>query len=288
MFLSDLHIAISRCNISNNQAAINGGGVMVDNFASLTVSGSNFGGNVTTASDSDVEGGGGLYIDGSGGADLSPATVAGCTFANNSSAHDGGGMVAQNGVKLTLTSTRFLQNRGVNRGGGLRLAGDGDNRVDAILAGCTFTGNFSDSGGGIRSNTNGSVSLVACNFLNNEGTSFGGGFYISRSATGDGLSIRNTTVIGNTSAQSGGGQIENIASFRMIGGAIRNNSAANAGGIRVTNSTGTIDTLITGNSATEATGGLEINLSTLTLRATKVFGNIAAQTPNIEGTFTPL
>jgi predicted outer membrane repeat protein len=123
---ADSVVSVINCTISGNTAGGNGGGFAAEGVT-LTMTGSTVSGN---RSGSD---GGGAYIITSGtntvaypGAPVAPGSlIANCTFANNGSATDGGGIDFEGEGDLTIINVTIAFNSSFNGGGIAQTDGDG-------------------------------------------------------------------------------------------------------------------------------------------------------------------
>jgi len=169
--------------------------------------------------------GGGIYSTADG------LTLINCTFRFNSAGEHGGGMWHKsNRSNLSLTNCIFSNNRATSQrghgwGGGVvingakgtmnnctfdgNLANDGggaflSKTAGLILQDCTFIGNRAakNSGGGIRSYTENTYSLLNCRFVGNSARNEGGGVFNSGESN---ATLTNCIFVGNSSRQGGGG-----------------------------------------------------------------------------------
>jgi len=155
---------IVRCSFTENEAVGRGGGII--NFVGSTIQGCDFSkNNVRTLMDPDsghLWGGGGIYNMGAN------STIADCTFDENSSGSDGGGLFSATGSTvercvfrknvaglwggavfaltspISITNTLIVENDAY-RGGGLSGVSNGN---IATLTNCTFSANHSHTDGG--------------------------------------------------------------------------------------------------------------------------------------------
>ena len=128
------HVVLENCVIKNGSAdAYMGGGILVDDNASLTVRNCRFEGNTASY-------GGAIYAN--SGTDT--IIIENCTFANNTATYNegnGGGGVCLYSKSATITNCTFTG----NNGGGAHLARTGDsNNKSYEINFCTFVNN-SDS-----------------------------------------------------------------------------------------------------------------------------------------------
>ena len=100
-------------------------------------------------------------------------TLENCTFKNNTAGEYGGGMRNLGGNPILIDCV-FEENTATNKGGG----GMYNNSSDPTLTNCTFTGNTTyilNGGGGMR-NEGSSPTITNCTFTNNS-SGYGGGMY---------------------------------------------------------------------------------------------------------------
>jgi hypothetical protein len=282
---------ISGSTIENNTAVYAGGGIETSSvFGSLTITKTTISGNQTTATNGPYQGGGGIFILGAGLATPQPVNISSSTIDNNRSAYVGGGLVAQNGIALTISGTTFAGNQSAHDGGGLMSTGTGKNKVDIAITGSTFANNFSNMvGGGIFAEGDGRLSVTTTKVIGNVAPLGGGGISASSTAATNGVILKNLTVSGNSCGDIGGGvEIDSTADFHVIGGSITDNEAgAGGGGIFVLKSGGSIrGALISGNVATIGGGVYQGGPGTVTLQIAMVHGNTAPTGPDVFGGFT--
>jgi hypothetical protein len=290
LYLTRGTFAVTGCTVSDNTAVYYGGGVEANNFASITISRSTVAGNQTTQTNATDQGGGGLFIQGSGAAPLNPAAISGCTISSNSSAHFGGGALVTGGVRLTVTGSRFAGDRAAVAGGGLTAFGAAAKQVATSITGCTFANEKAGSGGGLLFFGDGPVTMTAtkvtgCTAL---GGGAGGGLYVKCYAAADGFVMTGCIVSGNTAILGGGIAISLTPDFHISNSSMTNNWATSDGGgafIRLSGGS-ILGTTITGNAATFGGGVAHSGSETVALQIAKVHGNTAPTDPDVEGTFT--
>jgi predicted outer membrane repeat protein len=279
---------ISGSTIENNTAVNDGGGVDATGFSSLTITKTAISGNQTTAMNAANQGGGGIFVSGSGSA--TPVDISSSTIDNNRSASDGGGLLALGGIALTITGTTFAGNQSVNNGGGIMTTGTVANKVDIAVTGSTFANNFSNgSGGGLYASGDGRISISSSIVTGNVAIHAAGGIFATSTAATNGVMLNDLTVSGNFANGGGGGGvlISSTTDFHVTGGTFSDNNGVEAGGgIAVINSGGSIrGATITGNVSTVG-GGVWQGGGTVTLQVAMVHGNTAPVDPDVHGTFT--
>lgn len=183
---------------------------------------------LTLADGNDVEGGG-ILVDGT-----ASLTVTGCRLTGNSGSY-GGGAIENDGM-LTLTRSTLVGNDSELPAGGGGLLNTGTATVSGCLvsgndgsgvsnfgildmSGCIISGNTSSYAGGIY---NGGTLTIHCSILfgNTATVANGGGIY------NDGaLTLSNSLVAGNTAAHHGGGILNSsLGSLTIDGSAVIHNS----------------------------------------------------------------
>ena len=202
-------------------------------FRDLTIQGGTalFGG-------ANEEQGGGVYFEFAASAELHNVTI-----RNNSSDHDGGGILSL-ADQLIVTNSTFEGNKSVTgEGGGVRLF-SGVSDFDNV----TVSGNHAEFGGGIES-TGGIHTFTNLTVSGNEAQ---GGAGI-RSGNGI-ISIENSTITDNTATVDGGGGIHRVGGAINIGGSIIAGNEA-SGSIEVRGLINSLGHNIIGDDAGDASGG---------------------------------
>ena len=228
-------------------ANVNGTGVYV--AGTLTM----YGGSVTGHTNSDSDGGGGVYVVKEGIFTMYGGSITGNT---NTGSHGGAGVFVKSGGKFTLNggsisgnTSKFNYSAGGVFVGGTFTMGGGDitgntNTYDGYSAGGVFVG------GGTFTMSNGKITK-------NTSAYYGGGVYIdSGTFTMDGGSISV-----NESTEKGGGVQISLGTFTMSNGEITGNKSTNGGGV-YKNFSGELiieGGIISGNNAKETGGGVYAN-----------------------------
>jgi len=131
-------------------------------------------------------------------------TISNSRLSGNLAALAGGGAVAVigSGVFRAVNST-FSNNTAAGFGGALDIF----NGAKTIIEQCTLSGNIADTAGAFYASTY--LRMVDCTVSSNSATDpgfgHGGGMVLSGAFAGGALSIRNSTISGNTSTLDGGG-----------------------------------------------------------------------------------
>ncbi|MBQ7048429.1 MAG: hypothetical protein IJN86_05725 [Clostridia bacterium] len=177
--------------ISPNYAYTNGGGLLVDNDCTATISG-------RTSSCNNTAGkrGGGMYFD-----PASTVSFADCdalTVNNNEAGESGGGIYTE--TSLTASNVTVKENNAIQNGGGIYVRNTNLTLTDADVS----DNEAGVHSGGIGFYSNGyELKLTDCTVSNNDAGE-AGGILIFDSATG---TISGTTISGNTASNGDGGGI---------------------------------------------------------------------------------
>ena len=185
----------------------------------------------------------------------SDATISGFTITNGFTADaDGGGGILNHGG-LTLSGTSILSNNTGNCG--------------PFCFG---------SGGGINSNSSGTLTVTNCIISDNEigfhVASAGGGMYLAGGGT---ATVTDSTISGNTAGAlfgGGGGIFSSLHMLTVTNSTISDNSAFVGGGIDGSGITMVTNSTISGNTASAAGGGVS-NEGILTVTNSTISGNSA-------------
>ena len=153
----------------------------------------------------------------------------------------GGGISAREGA-LTLTRCTVTGNTASSEGGGIYSLASA-----VTLAQCAVSENSANSGGGI-SHTAGTLTLDSSHVTNN-GASSGGGIFCNQTIPAGRITLQNGSTIANNTASREGGGIATLCPIFLISSSITGNSAPNGGGV--------------------------VNVSTLTLNNSDIRNNIA-------------
>jgi Right handed beta helix region len=247
---------VDTCTVSGNI----GGGVIAGAYgagATVTFVNSTISGNTISAS--------GRY---GGGIEESGATVliSGTTITGNSVSGSGGGLSASGGLSVTIQNSSITNNTasgmGVILGGG--GGGIGVRRLSTppaiSLTNTTVSGNASKKGGGIY--TIGNLLLDSCTVSGNTAmasngypnTGSGGGIYDGYVGVSNSVTIRNSTISGNSAGYGGGAAIfvNSTGSITIQNSTITNNSATQGGGIASgfgPTAISLVSTIVSGNAA---------------------------------------
>lgn len=196
------------------------------------------------------------------------------TIKNGWSSDDGAGILNEGGT-LTVNSLSFTGN--ISQGDGGALSSE---YGTLTVFDSAFTNNSAEGqGGGIRA-TNNTTTVTGSVFYGNVSESEGGGIY---SHAGQ-LTLSESAVSGNHAAVKGGG-IGGTAAISIIGTTISDNTAQSGGGIGLYGTVASkliLNSTISGNSASEHGGGLEVNTDVSLINCT-ITGNRADSDGNNSG-----
>ncbi len=221
----DADALISDNTASGDDATNGGGGLYAETGGDFNVQGATIEGNSATGTSGS---GGGVFV-----ADGASVVMEEVDIIDNSANRAGGGIEvaddATTGDKASLTLTRV--NVGFNsiatanpgNGGGLHVGGTGE----AFVSQSAFVFNEANEGGGLWISGGGDLSLRLSTVSGNSATGDGGGIYDN----GDGGQIRiaDATIAGNTASGNGGGLLSQSAdgsTFSFTNTIVGDNSAA--------------------------------------------------------------
>ena len=239
-------VALESLIITNGNVSDNGGGLLVNDGAVVTLTNCTVAGNVAAA-------GGGIFI-----STNSTVAINNCLLSSNSAVGGGGGIESYQAV-LIVNNSIFIGNSATNNGGAI------DCETNSVLTvnNSAFSANSAaGNGGGIESYQS-FLAVTNSGFTGNSATGNGGAI---DSETNSVLTVNNLAFFANSAA--GGGGIESYQSLLAVtDSSFTANSATNNGGgiesfqavLTISNST------FTGNSATNNGGGIFNDSGTVTL-----------------------
>ncbi|GAF75669.1 unnamed protein product [marine sediment metagenome] len=171
---------------ANGGGSDNEGAGMYDDYGvtNLTVANCTFSNNFSWSD------GGGMYV-----GHKSSVTVKNCIFSSNSTHGDGAGMCNRWTSSSTITNCAFVGNSSDGSGGGMW------NSESPTVTNCTFVGNSAVDGGGMSSSWYVSPTLKNCIFVNNSATDRGGGM---RNKDSSSPNLINCTFSDNSASYGGG------------------------------------------------------------------------------------
>jgi CSLREA domain-containing protein len=228
-----------------------------------------------------------------------------CVVAGNSATFGGGGI--NNFGALRLTNSRVSGNSATNSGGGIRNEGNGT----VTLTTSTISDNSAGfGGGGIVQFSFATLTLTNSRVSNNSaggGTEpgLGGGIFVlsggatltnsmvTRNTAGFGgglnnsgtfLTLRNSTVSGNTATEGTGGGIQNSSPLTLTNSTVSGNTARGGGGIHNFGAVTLRNSTVARNTATQEGGGIfaaAILFGRVTLTNSLVALNSASRGPDL-------
>lgn len=174
-----------------------GGGILVNNASSPTISNCSIIGNAAKY-------GAGMFSYGS-----SAPVLNNCVFVGNSAVTYGGGIYINNSTPV-ITDCKFITNTAGTNGGGFYISNS-----SPTITGSQITGNLAQKGGGIYNNS-AYPGIIACSLTANTASASGtggtgGGIHNASSAP----QITECTFSGNTASYIGGG-INNVNSLAIV------------------------------------------------------------------------
>ena len=259
-------ISITGSTVADNTGTATGGGIYANagnasKFSVVTISNTLIAGNSMT--NSNYEGGG---VFASGGAGVS---ISGCTVVGNTSAGDGGGILAHlfstESGNIVISKTTFFGNSATGHGAGLDVS---DFNIatggQIVVSSSTFNGNqVPGNGGGIylKNDSAKTATISGVTVTNNNATGSGGGLY---DASLGPVLVKSSRFSGNT-ALVAGGAIASVTyhSLTVQSSTVSDNSSVTGGGIFIGQSNGSFSLLsskVTENQATADAGGIMIRL----------------------------
>ena len=308
---SGTQVNLSGLTISNGQA-VNGGGILVDAGAVLTLDNSTLSNNTVTNTKKNYyqSWGGGIdnygtttvtdctlsgnyaFSYGSAIDNHATLTVSGCTLSGNSRGgviynSSGGTLTVNNNSDVSGNDDIGIVNFGIATVCGTTVSDNDGSGIEndrgatlMVSDSHLFSNSSAGDGGGIFNS--GTAIICNCTLTDNSASGFAGGGGIYNQGT---LTITGSTLSGNTSVYESGGGIYNYRGTAIISNCtLSGNSAAMHGGGIYSGSGGTVtlnDSTVSGNSAHHFGGG--IYAATLTLNNSHVFGNTAEYGGGIAG-----
>jgi parallel beta-helix repeat protein/predicted outer membrane repeat protein len=266
--------------ITNGNVPDNGGGILVDAGAMLTLTNCIVAGNFADA-------GGGIFLSAN-----STVVIDNSSFSANSATNNGGAIADDTGGTLTISGSIFTGNSAL-QGGAIfnnfgtntlsncsfsdNAAGDDGGAIanfDSVLTatGITVSNNFAAAGGAIfNQNENAILTLNNSTLSANFATNYGGGILNTNGAI---ATLNDSTISTNSCPRDQGGGIDNWATLTINRCTVVNNSpgggVVNVSGIIVCN-----NSTIVGNYALFDGGGFYSSPGTNTLNNCTIYGNAA-------------
>ena len=206
-------------------------------------------------------------------------TMSGCTFANNTTAGDGGALAFtfSNSLKVAISNSTFTGNSAAGVGGAIY----GEACDEFTITGSKFSSNTAEIGGALWMNTNfGDLNVDGSTFTNNRATTDGGAAQLSGFAK-----VSNSTFSENSATGNGGALLlgaEELSLATITLSILMNNTASGAvgggGAVYVVDAAGQIDSSQISKNTAAGSGGA-INLSAtgaMRVVTSTLFGNTAA------------
>lgn len=244
-------VVIDSLIITNGNAEA-GGGILLDDGATLTLTNCTLAGNISGA-------GGGIFIS-------SDSTVAinHCLFSGNSATNDGGAIDNENYSTLIIDGSTLTGNS-AQRGGAI-FNDFGTN----TLSHCQLLSNSAANGGAIDNDTNSVLTVDYSTFSFNVGTNYGGGIINTNGGT---VMANNSTFSSNSCPADWAGGIDNWDTITLNNCTISGNYGTgfiNTGGNAVCN-----NCTFSGNTAIFDGGGYYAYFGTNILNNCTICGNFA-------------
>ncbi|MGD9750062.1 MAG: CSLREA domain-containing protein [Acidimicrobiia bacterium] len=269
--------------IEGNTATAEGGGLWNSAPGTMAVRDT-----VVTANraggDAADEGGGGLFNDG-GTLEVSRSVIS--RNVADGAAGSGGGILNDGGL-LRVDSSGLLVNEATRAGGGIE-ADAGRMELRQVWIDGNRTGPAPGNGGGVHITGAGDATIDGAVVTGNVAASEGGGLW-NGSGT---MTVRGATITGNRASgdaadNGGGGLFNNGGTLEVRASTIADNVAdgvaGSGGGVLNDQGTTVVDgSLLIGNTATRAGGGIEANVGVTTITATKLSGNETGANPGNGG-----
>jgi hypothetical protein len=239
---SSVTVSIWGLTIANGINVFGGGGVL--NNGTLTLTNCNLFGNSAVNST-----GGGIYNDGPS-LTLSNCNLGGTAAGQANTASKGGGIFHNSGT-LLITGGSIAG----NSNNGIAIAGGTVTINGVVVMNNAFAGG---NGGGVSA-LGGTIDIVGCLVANNDGNNGGGGIGIPSGSTAI-VTVTNTTISGNSTANIGGGLSNAAGAATLTNVTITNNRSQNSSGGGIF--------------------GLSVPSVVTTLRSTIVVGNFGGASPS--------
>jgi hypothetical protein len=284
---------ISGGTISNNVAALEGGGVWNGTGTMTIQNGTVINANTASGPAAD-DGGGGVFQTVGGG---TTTILAGVQITNNianGALGSGGGIL--NLSTVNVTGATITGNRSNRAGGGIESAAGTTTTLTNVTLNSNNTGvapavAAPGNGGGFHITGNGNATISGGTVNNNQAALEGGGLWNgSGQMTVTGTTINGNTAVGAGADDGGGGLFNNGGTLTVNNAVVSNNTApgtSGSGGGYLNNVGGTLvisGGSITGNSASRAGGGIEDNAgASVTLTNVTVSGNSTGNNPGNGG-----
>ena len=214
-------------NITGGRNKGDGGGIILNENASLVMNGGTISGN-------HAEGiGGGVYLGNDDEDKSSTFTMTGGTISNNRSGANGCGVAVREGKFIMSGGTISNNETAEDHGGGVFLIGN--TAKFTMEDGASVSQNKAGKSGGGVYVLAGSIDMKGGVISDNTADVDGGGVYIEYGWSGNGIEkqsfhMSGGTITGNTAKKGDGGGVYANVDMTMSGGTISNNDAGKDGG----------------------------------------------------------
>jgi fibronectin-binding autotransporter adhesin len=273
-------VTLDSLTITNGNVPDNGGGILVDDGATLTLTNCTVAGNSAGA-------GGGIFF-----STNCTAALRNSSFASNSATNNGGAIGIDSGGTLTITNSIFTGNSAV-RGGAIfsnfatntlynctfsansAEEGGAIANLDSVLvaANLNISANFAAAGGGIFNLNNSFLTLNDSTLSSNFATNYGGALINTNGGT---ATLNNSTISTNSCPKDQGGGIDNWAILTINRCTVANNGPG-GGIVNTGGKTACNDSTIVGNYAIFDGGGFYSSPGTNTLNNCTFYGNVSGR-----------
>ena len=301
----DLEVTFSNITVRHGQVAAgegdSGGGIANSSNSTVMVENSLVTNNVALGAEAN-QGGGGLLNELGGTLIISNSVISENQAIVGSGS--GGGILNRGGGLLRVYNSEISGNQAARAGGGIETNGSAVSLHNVDLLANT-TGPKPGNGGGLHSTGASDVMMTTGVVMSNTATAEGGGLWNSITGT---MTLDNVSLVGNIASgkdpdQGGGGLFNDGGELTVMNSVIHGNVAdglgrsgggilnmpgatGGSGGGILNTAGGTLivhDTVIEGNSAIRAGGGVEDNASTTMLMGVDLISNVAGAKPGNGG-----
>jgi len=234
---------------------------VIDSGAAVTIAGATLTGGFNNLADP-LDGGGAIRID-----NASVVTISMSEFLDNTAFGGSGGAIIVLGASdVSISDSSFSGNVSARAGGALETNGNSTLTISNTNFSVNATGGSPGNGGAVHITGPGITSITGGDVLRNTATAEGGGLWNgSGTMTLNDVFIDGNTASGAGADQGGGGIFNAGGTLDIIDLTLSNNiadGAAGSGGGILSDAGGIVTintTLLEGNSAVRAGGGIEIN-----------------------------
>lgn len=277
--------SVANAAVTNNVAALEGGGLWNQAGSTMEVSKSSILGN-SASGDAADDGGGGIFNNG-GTLTVDDTSIAGNVAGGV--AGSGGGILSIDGA-VTVEKGNVSGNQATRAGGGIEIV-DGSLMLIKVDVDDNITGPSPGNGGGVHvTGMTANVSVVKSSFRGNIAAEEGGGLWNQSGSitTVFKSTFRENIARGDGADQGGGGLFNNGGTLDLSKSSVESNTATGAAGSGggILNDQGTLtitDSTVRDNSAIRAGGGVETNVGMATLTKVDLLQNTAGTNPGNGG-----